>query len=726
MTLSTDKINGRSTYPPRPINPVGSLLNHFPMVILISITVFILGTMAVFVKIKPFYEVEAVLKTEPVIPKVLYGKEEASIMPYYDDYVRTQINIVKSTPVLSAALSAYEQKGFHWLLPEETVEQAAGRLAARLTINQIRDTQLFSLSMTARRKEGLAELVNAVANAFLAANENEQLNKDASRLSFLKKRKTDIEAELSDNYAVLQNISSKYAVGITDEKNIYVYLQAIVDLTQQLVKASSRRIEVESKLNVLKTQLGQLAELDLSANVDEWVEQDWSIRDNRIQLSRKLQDLRLNLSGVDRNHPDFQEYEKNLDKLNEVQNNLIQRSKQVGEKVLRGKLIADQQEQIRTLETEYAAAMETENELRAELKSAELKATDVNTQMMKASTLRRNIQRLQDSLLRIDERIDQIEVESRAPGRISLMTPARSPESPASGKRSKMMIIVILFGLVSGLGYAIGRDKFDSTIHTPHDIERVLGFSATGHIMDAVQDREPVTDLYRVVQERPQARISEQFKEIAFSLALEHDQHQSRIFSCFSLEPKQGATTFIVNTLCALQGRRGRRIMVDLNIWRPFSRAILPENRAGIMDVLQGTCDLKDAVFTSEGYPFDILSYGQRNPDDPNLFQETGFGSLIESLRLDYEFIFIDAPPMGMTTDARFLAELADVAILIVVADQVPESALFRTVSLLDNMDVKVIAVVLNKVRFIRGKYYRSAMEKYYAMIDAQNRRRAT
>ncbi|MGD9211272.1 MAG: hypothetical protein PVI90_10875, partial [Desulfobacteraceae bacterium] len=514
----------------------------------------------------------------------------------------------------------------------------------------------------------------------------------------------------------------KYAVGITDEKNIYVYLQAIVDLTQQLVKATSQRIEVESRLNVLKIQLDELANLDLSADIDDWVENDWAIRDNRIQLSRKLQDFRLTLSGVAQDHPDYLEYEENLGKLYEVQDRLIQRSRMVGEKVLRGKLLSDQNKKILELETDYAAALDTEKQLQDELKRAELKATEVNTQMMRASTLRKNIQRLQDSLLRIDERIDQIEVESRSAGRISLITPARPPENPSAGKKSKMFIIVVLFGVVSGLGYAIGKDKLENKINTTEDIQRVLGFPATGHIMEANQDKIIPKDYHRVVLEHPFSQLSEQFKSIAFSLALEHDQHQSKIFTCFAVEQNQGTTSFITNILSALEGRKGKRLMLDLNIWRPFSKQLFPEEHPGILDVLAGDCSLSDAIFTQSSYPFDILSLGSLKKAGPHPFQEIGFNTLIDTLRLDYEYIFVDSPPLGITSDARVLAEWADVAIMVVASGEVFEKALARMISLLDRIGVKVISVVLNRVHFQRGKYYQVTMKKYYQMITDSDR----
>ncbi len=707
--------------PAKPIDPLGSILNHLHQVLMITCGILVVGVLGVVVGVKPFYSADAVIKIEPVLPKVLYGKEEASIMPYYDDFVRTQINQVKSYPVLSRALEIYREKGFNWQLPEESTEQAVGRLAVRLNIAQLRDTQLFTLTMTSRRKEGLAEIINATVEAYLETIGDEQMNKDASRLSFLRNRKLEIEKELADKYQVLQKISAKYAVGITDEKNIYVYLQAIVDLTQTLVKATSRRIQVESKLKELVNQMAKLTVIDITSDVDDWVEKDQAIRDNRIQLSRKLQDMRLFLAGVNENHPDRQEYEENLKRLNEVQDSMLERSREVGEKVLRGKLLSDQNKKILELETEYAAALKTEEKLRSELTEAEQKATDVNTQMMKASTLRTAIQRLQDSLLRIDERVDQLEVESRSPGRIALMTVARPPGQPSAGKRSKMMIMVVLVSLVSGIGYAVARDKLDDRIHSTTDIERVLGFAPTGHILEPEQELGLTEDPYRVVLDHPYSHLAEQYKTIAFALSVEHDQNQSSIYTCLSLNQEKGISTFITNALNAIKGNPQKKILVDLNVWNPLPQTIISNNGRGLWDVMEGACTLKEAIVTDSPFPFHILPIGGWQKANKSLFQEFGLDAMVQILRQDYEFIMVDSPPLMLSTDAKFISQLADVTVLIVTAEQVREKELFRAVKTLDKIGVEVISVILNRVKLKRGKYYKSTMKKYHQLVDSKD-----
>jgi capsular exopolysaccharide synthesis family protein len=398
---------------------------------------------------------------------------------------------------------------------------------------------------------------------------------------------------------------------------------------------------------------------------------------------------------------------------------MLARSREVGEKVLRGKLLSDQNKKVLELETEYAAALKTEESLRSELAEAEHKATDVNTQMMKASTLRKDIQRLQDSLLRIDERVDQLEVESRSPGRIALMTVARPPGQPSAGKRSKMMIMVALVSLVSGVGYAVARDKLDDRIHSASDIERVLGFAPTGYILDGNQKADFAKNGHRAVMDQPFSPLAEQYKAIAFALSAEHKKHQSTIYACLSLDQRQGTSTFLTNTLVALQGNSHKKILVDLNIWNPITRTFSSQKGLGLWDVMEGDCTLNEAIIKKSRYPFDILPIGNWQKVNKSLFQEFGLENMVQILRQDYDYIMIDSPPLMLSTDSRFISQLADVTVLIVSAEEVREKELFRAVKMLDKIGVEVISVVLNRAKLKRGKYYKSNIKKYHQLVDA-------
>jgi Mrp family chromosome partitioning ATPase len=99
---------------------------------------------------------------------------------------------------------------------------------------------------------------------------------------------------------------------------------------------------------------------------------------------------------------------------------------------------------------------------------------------------------------------------------------------------------------------------------------------------------------------------------------------------------------------------------------------------------------------------------------------------MVQILRQDYEYIMIDSPPLMLSTDARFISQLADVTVLIISAEAVKEKELFRAVSMLDKIGVKVISVVLNRAKLKRGKYYKSSIKKYYELVEANQRKEAS
>ena len=202
---------------------------------------------------------------------------------------------------------------------------------------------------------------------------------------------------------------------------------------------------------------------------------------------------------------------------------------------------------------------------------------------------------------------------------------------------------------------------------------------------------------------------------------MEHDQHQSSIYTCLSLNQEEGTSTFITNALSALKGNPQKKILVDLNVWNPLTQKIISNNGQGLWDVMEGDCTLKEAIVTDSPFPFHILPIGGWQKANKSLFQEFGLDAMVQILRQDYEFIMVDSPPLMLSTDAKFISQLADVTVLIVTAEQVREKELFRAVKTLDKIGVEVISVILNRVKLKRGKYYKSTMKKYHQLVESKD-----
>jgi Mrp family chromosome partitioning ATPase len=140
---------------------------------------------------------------------------------------------------------------------------------------------------------------------------------------------------------------------------------------------------------------------------------------------------------------------------------------------------------------------------------------------------------------------------------------------------------------------------------------------------------------------------------------------------------------------------------------------------------MEGECTLKEAIVTDDAYPFHFLPIGGWQKASKSLFQEFGVDAMVQILRKDYDYIMIDSPPLMLSTDAKFISQLADVTVLIVNAEQVKEKELFRAVKSLEKSGVKVVSVVLNRAKLKRGKYYKASIKQYYQLVDANHNKEA-
>jgi tyrosine-protein kinase Etk/Wzc len=70
--------------------------------------------------------------------------------------------------------------------------------------------------------------------------------------------------------------------------------------------------------------------------------------------------------------------------------------------------------------------------------------------------------------------------------------------------------------------------------------------------------------------------------------------------------------------------------------------------------------------------------------------------TLITSLREEYDFIFIDAPPVLAVTDAPVMTTLADLVLPVIETGRVPAKAARRMGDILENAKAPVVGLVVN------------------------------
>jgi capsular exopolysaccharide synthesis family protein len=119
------------------------------------------------------------------------------------------------------------------------------------------------------------------------------------------------------------------------------------------------------------------------------------------------------------------------------------------------------------------------------------------------------------------------------------------------------------------------------------------------------------------------------------------------------------------------------------------------ETDRGLSDVLAGTCSLSDAIVRLEPSGLHILPGGEARADVAELISGNKFKDILAEAREMFDYIIIDAPPLGIFTDATVLINHADGAMLVVRANRTRYSTLDRILEPLPKD--RMLGVVLNQ-----------------------------
>lgn len=175
--------------------------------------------------------------------------------------------------------------------------------------------------------------------------------------------------------------------------------------------------------------------------------------------------------------------------------------------------------------------------------------------------------------------------------------------------------------------------------------------------------------------------------------------------SCFPNEGKSDITFQLAREI----GNLGKKVLlVDADIRKSTyaSRYRVKQTVVGLSQYLSGQID-KHFIRYQTNFPnMDIIFAGPVAPNPSELLEEAAFGELLERMRLDYDYIIVDTPPIGSIIDAAIIAKKCDGAVLVIESERVSYKVVQRAKDQIEKTGCKLLGAVLNKVDLKKDKYY--------------------
>ena len=283
----------------------------------------------------------------------------------------------------------------------------------------------------------------------------------------------------------------------------------------------------------------------------------------------------------------------------------------------------------------------------------------------------------------------------------------------------------IIFNLIMGLGAGCVLGVvacflvayLDDRVKTAFDIEQTLGFPIVG-----VLPRIPLADnatKAQVVINEGDKQAMEGFRTIHSVMKLSENRKKTRCLLTTSTIPGEGKS-FVSTNMAFTHARGGEKtIIIDCDLRVPnLARSLSLQNEIGVIDFFDNGLPLEEITQREVYKNLDVIPSGGRIKNPNRLLNNEKFESLIDCLRVRYDTIIIDSPPLAPVSDALNILPFVDSVLYVIKFNTVRRRVVRSHISRIRELNIPVF-VVLNSInlslaRYYYPQYYDSAYDGYY------------
>ena len=180
-----------------------------------------------------------------------------------------------------------------------------------------------------------------------------------------------------------------------------------------------------------------------------------------------------------------------------------------------------------------------------------------------------------------------------------------------------------------------------------------------------------------------------------------------KVITMTSSVPNEGKSSVSLSLSRTLAESGKKILMVDADLRKSVmaARYHIQGIDKGLSHYLTGQAEVEDIIYETEVEGLYITVAGPLSPDPTSILDSEQFEQFIEKVRDMFDYVIIDAPPLGVVIDAVIIGKYTDGAVIVLEQGVIKRKIVHDVIKQLKRGEVRILGAVLNKVDERIGAY---------------------
>jgi capsular exopolysaccharide synthesis family protein len=634
----------------------------------------------------PVYRATTTIIIEPDVPKVI-DFDGAMEVPRLNTYYNTQYEIIKSNSVLKKTIGLLEPRYKSDLLKSKDPVEAFKK---RIEVRPIKNSQLVEISVLNVDPTRAAEQVNALARAYIQHNLEDRRAASRDAFTWLSEQLSVLKSRVEQSELALLKFMEQEHIVSLDKRQVLLE-ENLSALQQRYLSALSQHSELETTLQEINK---------LKADTDTPVALPRRLESKLFErLNAERNDLVMELAEASRKykakHPAIIALRSKISEIEDLINSEVER-------------IAN------SIEVEYQISKSNLEAIKKSLEMQKKESMLLAKQAIQYSVLEREAQTNKQMYGVLLQRLKQTDIsESITANNIRVVDKAKVPDRVRS-QLSANITRAAIAGFILGVFLCFVFDYLDNTFKSGDDVEQYLKEPLLG-----IVPKEKVDDALSPEGENLLARY---YRDIKTTIGFYRKEHLLKTLLVTSSIRNEGKTTSVVLLAKAFAQTEGKILLVDSDIFKPrLGKLFNIKNDKGLVSYINGDDDIKDIIYETDVPNLSVIPAGLIPPNPVGVLGSDKMKDLIESVKQEFDFVIVDAPPLSAALEVSVLGSVMDGIGVVIKAGSTSRVLVRKLFEGLENAKCNVLGVILTSVTRISGDMSAYYYYKYYGKYYGRN-----